>query len=33
VAAILAAEPKSYLDAHQEAELKRIEASAMAALI
>ncbi len=33
VAAILAAEPKSYLDAHQEAELRRIEASAMAALI
>jgi len=33
VAAILATEPKSYLDAHQEAELKRIEASAMAALV
>jgi trimethylamine--corrinoid protein Co-methyltransferase len=33
VAAILAAEPKSYLDAHQEAELKRIETSTMAALI
>jgi len=33
VAAILATEPKSYLDAHQEAELRRIEASAMAALI
>jgi trimethylamine--corrinoid protein Co-methyltransferase len=33
VAAILATEPKSYLDAHQEAELKRIETSAMAALI
>jgi trimethylamine--corrinoid protein Co-methyltransferase len=33
VAAILATEPKSYLDAHQEAELRRIEASAMAALV
>jgi trimethylamine--corrinoid protein Co-methyltransferase len=33
VSAILAAEPKSYLDAPQEAELKRIEASTMAALV
>jgi trimethylamine--corrinoid protein Co-methyltransferase len=32
VRAILAAEPKTYVDPHQRAELKRIEASALAAL-
>ncbi len=33
VAAILAAEPKTHLDAHQEAELERIEASGRRALL